>query len=96
MKLIQSILLIIIIPNFILAQNQEIKFEHYNITNGLSQSVVVCTYQDSKGYIWFGTQNGLNKFNGYTFEKFIHNPIGTNSIASNWVFDIDEDKYGNT
>jgi signal transduction histidine kinase/ligand-binding sensor domain-containing protein len=57
--------------------------------------VVNCLFQDSRGYIWIGTQNGLNKFNGYTFESFSTNPTDTNSISNNWIYSIDEDREGN-
>ncbi len=71
---------------------QQYYFSGYSINDGLSQSVVNCIFQDSKGYIWFGTQNGLNKYNGYTFEVFTYNPYDSNSIANNWINGIAEDK----
>jgi len=43
--------------------SQEYIFTNYSINNGLSQSVVNCIFQDSRDYIWIGTQNGLNRFN---------------------------------
>jgi signal transduction histidine kinase/streptogramin lyase len=60
----------------------------------LSQSVVNCLIQDSHGFLWFGTQNGLNKFNGYTFEVFTYNPSDTATLANNWIYSIDEDQSG--
>jgi len=74
---------------------QQYFFSGYNNSDGLSQSVVNCIFEDSKGYIWFGTQNGLNKYNGYTFEVFTYNPDDTNSIANNWINGIAEDKETN-
>ena len=74
---------------------QQYFFTGYSISDGLSQSVVNCIFQDSKGYLWFGTQNGLNKFNGYTFEVFTYNPGDSNSISNNWINGIDEDKEAN-
>ena len=70
-------------------------FSHYAVKDGLSQSVANCFFQDSEGYLWIGTQNGLNKFTGYGFVKFIHNPSDSNSISDNWIFSIVEDKNGN-
>ncbi len=78
--------------NCLVAQN--ISFKSYSINDGISQSVVKCVLQDSEGFIWFGTQDGLNKFDGYTFEKFIHNPFDTNTISNNWIYSIVEDKNG--
>lgn len=74
---------------------QQYFFSGYSIGDGLSQSVVNCIFQDSKGYIWFGTQNGLNKYNGYTFEVFTCNPNDSNSITNNWINGIAEDKEAN-
>ena len=70
-------------------------FSHYSVNNGLSQSVIKCIFQDSKGFIWFGTQQGLNKFNGYSFDNYLNNPSDTNSISDNWIYSIAEDHDGN-
>jgi ligand-binding sensor domain-containing protein/signal transduction histidine kinase len=75
--------------------SQQYNFTNYSINEGLSQSVVNCVFQDSKGFMWFGTQNGLNRFNGETFDIYIHNPLDTNSISNNWIYSITEDKEGN-
>jgi len=75
--------------------SQQYNFTTYSIEQGLSQSVVNCIFQDSKGYIWVGTQHGLNKFNGYSFESFTFNPLDTNSISNNWIYSVDEDASGN-
>lgn len=75
--------------------SQRQTFTHYSISDGLSQFVVNCLYQDTKGYLWIGTQDGLNKFNGYIFEKFVNNPLDSNSLSNNWIHSIAEDKSGN-
>lgn len=77
------------------ANAQQYFFSGYSISAGLSQSVVNCIFQDSRGYIWIGTQNGLNKFNGYKFEVFTYNPGDSNSIPNNWIYGITEDKEAN-
>ena len=74
---------------------QQFIFSHYSVNNGLSQSVIKCIFQDSKGYIWFGTQQGLNKFNGYSFDNYLNNPADSNSISDNWIYSITEDNEGN-
>ena len=53
---------------------QQFYFTGYSIGDGLSQSVVNCIFQDSRGFLWIGTQNGLNRFNGYKFEVYTYNP----------------------
>lgn len=74
---------------------QPVAFTNISIEQGLSQSVVNCVFQDSRGFLWFGTQNGLNKYNGYNFEVYTYNPTDTNSLSNNWVYSIDEDRQGN-
>jgi hypothetical protein len=74
---------------------QEYIFTNYSINDGLSQSVVNCIFQDSKGYIWTGTQNGLNRFNGETFDVYSYNPVDSCSISNNWIYPIAEYAAGN-
>ncbi len=73
----------------------QLYFTGYSISDGLSQSVVVCIYQDSRGFIWLGTQNGLNRFDGNSFKTFIYQPNDPGSISNNWIYSIAEDNYGN-
>jgi len=91
-------LLSILFFSFILltiGYSQQYIFTNYSINNGLSQSVVNCLFQDSKGYIWIGTQNGLNRFNGETFDGFSYNPADSGSISNSWIYAIAEDAQGN-
>ena len=94
MKKLFSILVI----SFLLLSNgysQYYIFTNYSINNGLSQSVANCLFQDSRGYLWIGTQNGLNRFNGETFDVYSYNPVDSGSISNNWVYAITEDSDGN-
>jgi len=69
---------------------------HYSIEQGLSQSSVFSIYQDSKGYIWFGTRGGgLNRFNGYTFDTFRSNHYDTTSLSCNEIVAVYEDSRKN-
>jgi ligand-binding sensor domain-containing protein/signal transduction histidine kinase len=86
---------ILLICGIIPVRSQQTSFKHYSVKDGLSQSEIKCIFQDSEGFIWFGTQNGLNKFNGYTFEKYFFNPNDSTSISSSWIYGITEDKSGN-
>lgn len=74
---------------------QQYFFSGYSIADGLSQSVANCIFQDSRGYIWTGTQNGLNQFNGTSFVVFTYNPGDSTSIPNNWIYSITEDKDAN-
>jgi ligand-binding sensor domain-containing protein len=90
-KSILPLLLILTSTGF----SQQYFFSDYSIEKGLSQSVVNDLLQDSEGYIWAGTQNGLNKFNGYSFRVYASDPEDTTSISTNWIYSINEDKDGN-
>ena len=57
-----------------------IRFEHLTTADGLSQSSINSMVQDRKGFLWFGTQNGLNKYDGYTFTVYHHDPDDSTSI----------------
>ena len=61
---------------------------------GLSNSHINQIYQDSKGYVWIATENGLNKFNGYDFEVYLSIPDDSTSIKSNYVTYVYEDSRG--
>ncbi|MCU0286269.1 MAG: PAS domain S-box protein [Acidobacteria bacterium] len=82
-------------PPNISAQNTEnIEFDHISIEQGLSQSTVFCIIQDCRGFMWFGTQNGLNRYDGNTFKVYVHNPKNPESLSLDLVISIYEDKSG--
>ena len=95
MERIRILLVLLLFPVVIGAQTSETIFSRYTVDDGISQSSVSCILQDSEGYIWFGTQDGLNKFNGYTFERYYHNPHDSQSISHAWIYSISEDDEGN-
>ena len=73
---------------------KDIKFTKLSVDQGLSQSSVFTILQDSTGLMWFGTEDGLNKFDGYNFTVFKHDPEDPNSLSSNTILDIYEDREG--
>ena len=73
---------------------QNLKFDHLSLKEGLSQSTVYSILQDSKGFMWFGTQDGLNKYDGYQFTVYRHDSQDANSLSHNEVFAIYEDSQG--
>ena len=81
--------------SFLYAQKNNFSFDHLGLREGLSQSYVNCIVQDKQGFMWFGTQDGLNMFDGYHFKIFKHNPKESNSISNNYIHDITIDNDGN-
>ena len=69
--------------NDLLADEQLLKFKRLSVSEGLSQNTVNCILQDSYGFIWLGTDDGLNRYDGYEFRKYYHNPADTTSISDN-------------
>ncbi len=67
----------------------------FSIDQGLSQSWVRCIHQDAKGFLWIGTQDGLNRYDGYDFKIFRHELYDTSSIGENTINSISEDQAGN-
>lgn len=65
------------------AQYAHLTFEQISIEQGLSQSIVFCIIQDRSGFIWFGTKDGLNKYDGYDFTVIQHDPENPSSLSYN-------------
>ena len=71
------------------------KFEKVSIEEGLSNEYVTSIFQDSKGYIWIGTKDGLNRFDGEKVKIYNCNAEDKNSLSSTYINDIEEDVNGN-
>jgi ligand-binding sensor domain-containing protein len=70
-------------------------FDTYLIKEGMSQSSVMSIYQDKVGYMWVGTQSGVDRFDGYNFKQYAHDLKNDKTRSIGWVLDITEDKEGN-
>ncbi len=77
------------------AQESGVRFEHFSLDEGLSQSIVAVIHKDRRGFMWFGTESGLNKFDGYQFTVYKYNPFDSTSISNNQILAIHEDHKGN-
>ncbi|MDB4903370.1 MAG: response regulator [Mucilaginibacter sp.] len=88
-----TIFLFAALPGF--PQNQSLKFEHIGTADGLSQLNINCIIQDKNGFIWIGTRDGLNKYDGYKFTIYNYSSKDDNSLSNSYVQDIAEDKEGN-
>ena len=77
------------------SSSQSFHFNHLDIESGLSQNTINCIFQDRKGYMWFGTQDGINRYDGYEIRILRNDPGDTNSISHSWIWDIFEDSHSN-
>lgn len=79
----------------LIAQDNDIRFNHYTVEDGLSQNSVYSILQDQHGFMWFGTRTGgLNRFDGYSFTTYKKRANDSLSISSNEILALCEDKYG--
>lgn len=72
-----------------------LSFDYFSQESGLPNNQIQCIYQDQKGWIWLGTSQGLSRFDGYRFDKFVNIPDDTTSLSGNLVRAIFEDHRGN-
>ncbi|MCF0049013.1 ATP-binding protein [Dyadobacter sp. LJ53] len=77
-----------------LAQAQSVKFNHLTTNEGLAQSHVSAILKDKKGFMWFGSEDGLNKYDGYVFTHYKHDAYDKSSISDSYIQDLLEDKQG--
>lgn len=84
-------LFIWIIDNSAYAQSI-LEFKHFTQKDGLASNHILSIYQDHLGFIWIGTENGLNRFDGKHFLRFGYDPEDNETLNGNWVSTITEDK----
>ena len=94
MKIIRILSILFLLLGAPCIYAQHLYFETLNTRQGLSSNDISCVYEDKKGFIWVGTHDGLNKFDGRAFKKFRNNPADTNSLSSNNISAILEDRQG--
>ena len=74
---------------------KQVKFKHLAVDDGLSSNEIRCIFQDQKGFTWFGTSNGLNRYDGYSCKVYQFNAEDKYSLSENVINAIVEDKAGN-
>jgi len=72
----------------------DLKFTHLTTNDGLSQGYVTAILQDRRGFMWFATRDGLNRYDGNAFLVYKHNPTDPGSLSSNFIEDLVEDDHG--
>ncbi|HEX5155182.1 MAG TPA: two-component regulator propeller domain-containing protein [Parafilimonas sp.] len=90
------ILFCLSLSNHLYAQSgaPQYNFKQLNVQTGLSQNIVYHFLQDSKGYVWIGTHNGLTRYDGVTAVSFLHDAQKKNSLTANFITRIFEDFDG--
>ncbi|MCW8805338.1 MAG: response regulator [Ignavibacteriaceae bacterium] len=91
--IISLILVVSHLPSEILAQS--IRFNQLTVEDGLSNNIVNSVIQDKYGFMWFATEDGLNRYDGYGYKIFRRDPEDPNSISDNSIWALTEDREGN-
>lgn len=81
-------------PLLLPGQTRVIHFSRLSMEDGLSHNAINCIYQDRRGFMWLGTEDGLNKYDGYQFLVYYHDPLDSCSISDNRIQTIYEDAAG--
>ncbi|HTD97846.1 MAG TPA: two-component regulator propeller domain-containing protein [Mucilaginibacter sp.] len=89
-KFYLSFILFVLVRQCLYAQSDQYKFSHLDVTNGLSDNQVNSIFKDDKGFMWFGTTSGLNRYDGYKFRIFKHDAKDPNSLGENNVVSINQ------
>jgi DNA-binding CsgD family transcriptional regulator len=76
------------------AAPEDVRFVHISRERGLQQNTVIAILQDHNGFIWVGTENGLNRFDGYRFTAFLRDPTDAASLSHGYVMSLCEDRSG--
>lgn len=85
-----SVIAVVLVSFGAFADNENIRFQKIALEQGLSQEFVLTAFQDSEGFMWFGTQEGLNRYDGYQFKVFTYSIRNKDSLSSDWIFTIEE------
>lgn len=90
------ILFLLLLNTFVFSSNEQYYFKRISISEGLSNSWVRCCYQDKLGYLWFGTDDGLNRFDGKNIKVF--RPLGDDqvpigNVVINAIFEADSQSF---
>jgi ligand-binding sensor domain-containing protein/signal transduction histidine kinase/DNA-binding response OmpR family regulator len=87
-KFLRSVLLLLFCLGSNALYSAHFSFRKYQVNNGLSENTVQCILQDHQGFMWFGTKDGLNRFDGREFKIFKHDPSNPNTIGNNFIRDL--------
>jgi len=88
------ILVMLILNLFSINVLANTQFESLGVEQGLSQSTVICMLEDRQGFLWIGTQEGLNRYDGYDVKTYYHEPENPHSLSNDYIMSLFEDEHG--
>jgi len=91
---LRNILAALLMLIFTIGSSQSRRFKQLTFADGISQSEIYSFLKDSRGFVWFGTVDGLNRYDGYNIEIFNTNKNDTNSLSNNTIRSLAEDQMG--
>lgn len=91
---IKIISLLTLFFSFLRGQSKDIEFEHFKFEQGLSSNTILSIIQDSRGFLWIGTYDGLNRYDGYKFAVYKNIEGDTSSLSDNKIRTLYEDQFG--
>ncbi|MCK5055515.1 MAG: hypothetical protein KAT34_02600 [Candidatus Aminicenantes bacterium] len=93
-KIIAILCILYFAGGIVFPGNRKLHFNHISVEQGLSQSTVLSIYQDRSGFMWFGTLDGLNRYDGNNIRIYQANPNDPYSLSNNLIWAIDGDDSG--
>jgi len=84
----------VIASSYSFSNSSSLQLEHLTMERGLPNNTIICQLQDSMGFIWFGTKNGLARYDGYEFKVYLTDSNETSSISHHYINALYEDKLG--
>jgi signal transduction histidine kinase/ligand-binding sensor domain-containing protein/DNA-binding response OmpR family regulator len=94
-SLLGAVFFVLHFSGLLLAQNPNFSFNYLSSLDGLSNNSVTAVLEDSRGFLWMATRDGLNRFNGYSFKQFKWNVDDNNTLPDNHILCLAEDKSDN-
>jgi diguanylate cyclase (GGDEF)-like protein len=94
LRIARTMLAVVALASPLRAESPRMAFERLSLEQGLSQTTVLCVFQDSRGFLWLGTEDGLNRYDGLSFKTYKYDPADQTSLPNNMVWAIVEDREG--
>lgn len=93
-KYLNILIFLLFVAQILNAQDLSLKFRSIGLDQGLSQGTIHCIIQDEKGFVWIGTEDGLNRYDGYSFKVFRHQHNGKPGLSNSSIMSLLQDSEG--